>query len=192
LRDVLRRWGDVEIVGVCPSSVEAARTAERVTPDVLLLARGSNPAADSQAIAAARAAAPRCRVVLVEEAGRAGADDGLDVDWRVKPTVGPAGLMRGLWALQPQTAAANSSADKTAGRPGRPLISGREYEVLRAVCDGLPNKDLARRLGISESTVKNHLSNIYRRTKVTGRTQLVLWAIERGLGAGPPPRRGDQ
>jgi DNA-binding NarL/FixJ family response regulator len=194
LRDVLKRWSEVEVVGVCPSALEAARTAERVAPDVLILSRSSKPAEDAQAISAARASVPQCRVVLVEDVGRSRRDDALDVDWRVPPTVGPTGLLKGLWRLHMGEGAVRADAggagpaDGSARAP-RPLVTGREYEVLRAVCEGLSNKAVARRLGISEKTVKNHLSNVYRRTNVSGRTQLVLWAMERGLGAGDPPSR---
>ena len=41
---------------------------------------------------------------------------------------------------------------------------------------GLPNKTIARRLGISERTVKAHLTNVYQRLGVTDRTQAALWA----------------
>jgi len=55
-------------------------------------------------------------------------------------------------------------------------LTGREQEVLRMVGDGLPNKAIARRLGISERTVKAHLTNVYQRLGVTDRTQAALWA----------------
>ncbi|MBM3497676.1 MAG: response regulator transcription factor [Armatimonadetes bacterium] len=180
LSSVLKRWSEVEIVGVSPSAAEAVRAAERLQPDVLLMSRSGSPAADARAVSAARDAVPGCSVVLVEDVGRSARDHALDVDWCVTPTVGPSGLMKGLWGL-----CVGRDASRSAGqhppRPPRALVTGREYEVLRAVCEGFSNKELSRRLGISESTVKNHLSSIYRRTKVSGRTQLVLWAIERGL-----------
>jgi len=47
------------------------------------------------------------------------------------------------------------------------------------VGDGLPNKSIARRLGISERTVKAHLTNIFQRLGVTDRTQAALWAQRR-------------
>jgi hypothetical protein len=50
--------------------------------------------------------------------------------------------------------------------------------VLRCVAEGLPNKLIARRLGISEKTVKTHLTHIYEQIGVTDRTQAALWAKE--------------
>ena len=52
------------------------------------------------------------------------------------------------------------------------------------VRDGLPNKTIARRLGISERTVKAHLTHIFQRLGVTDRTQAAIWA-ERNLDHAP-------
>jgi DNA-binding NarL/FixJ family response regulator len=53
--------------------------------------------------------------------------------------------------------------------------------VLALVAEGLPNKLVARRLGISEKTVKTHLTNVFQQIGVTDRTQAVLWAQRNGL-----------
>lgn len=55
-------------------------------------------------------------------------------------------------------------------------LSYREREVLGLVTEGMANKQIARRLGISERTVKAHLTNIFQRIGVTDRTQAALWA----------------
>jgi DNA-binding NarL/FixJ family response regulator len=60
-------------------------------------------------------------------------------------------------------------------------ISPREREVFALLLDGLPNKLIAQRLGISEKTVKTHLTSIFRRIDVTDRVQAVLWAERQGL-----------
>jgi DNA-binding NarL/FixJ family response regulator len=61
--------------------------------------------------------------------------------------------------------------------PARAL-SPREEEVLRLVADGLANKQIARRLGIAERTVKAHLTNVFQQLGVSDRTQAALWARE--------------
>ena len=53
----------------------------------------------------------------------------------------------------------------------------REFEVLRAVCDGLTNDQLAREFGISSSTVKSHVASLMRKTDTTNRVSLVIWAF---------------
>ncbi len=55
-------------------------------------------------------------------------------------------------------------------------ISTREYEVLRLVCAGLSNHEMAARFSISDSTVKTHLRNLYRKLGVTSRTQAIMQA----------------
>jgi DNA-binding NarL/FixJ family response regulator len=61
-------------------------------------------------------------------------------------------------------------------------LSSREREVLDLLVEGLPNKLIARRLEISEKTVKSHLTRIFRELDVTDRTQAALWAERHGLG----------
>ena len=58
----------------------------------------------------------------------------------------------------------------------RAELSEREREVLRCVAEGLPNKLIARKLGISEKTVKAHLTRVFQQIGVTDRTQAALWA----------------
>ena len=64
------------------------------------------------------------------------------------------------------------------------MLTDREEEVLRLVTEGLPNKIIARRLGISERTVKAHLTHIFQRLGVSDRTQAALWATRRSSERG--------
>ena len=66
------------------------------------------------------------------------------------------------------------------GRPEE-AMSPREIEVLRLVRQGLANKQIARRLDISERTVKAHLTSVFQRLGVADRTQAALWAERHGL-----------
>ena len=73
--------------------------------------------------------------------------------------------------------AARVLLDKRASGPqGLAALGRREQDVLRLVTAGLANKQIARRLGIAERTVKAHLTNIFGRIGVTDRTQAALWA----------------
>ena len=62
------------------------------------------------------------------------------------------------------------------------VLSEREREVLALIADGVPSKVIARRLGITEPTVRAHLTRIYRHIGVDDRTQAALWAVEHGMG----------
>jgi DNA-binding NarL/FixJ family response regulator len=57
-------------------------------------------------------------------------------------------------------------------------LTKREEEVLRLVGEGLANKQIARRLGIGERTVKAHLTSVFQRLGVSDRVQAALWARE--------------
>ena len=58
------------------------------------------------------------------------------------------------------------------------LLSTREIEVLCALAEGLYNKEIASKLQISEKTVKNHVSNIFKKIGVSDRTQAAVYAIK--------------
>lgn len=58
------------------------------------------------------------------------------------------------------------------------LLSGREMEVLCYLAEGLYNKEIASVLQISEKTVKNHVSNIFKKIGVSDRTQAAVYAIK--------------
>lgn len=60
-------------------------------------------------------------------------------------------------------------------------LSSREQEVLRHLVEGLSNKEIAALLGITEATVKCHVSTILMRLNVSDRTQAVVTALQRGL-----------
>jgi DNA-binding NarL/FixJ family response regulator len=73
-------------------------------------------------------------------------------------------------------------------------LSARELQVLRLVTRGLANKQIARNLGISESTVKAHIGSVFRRIGVTDRTSAAVWARDHlpGRDAGATRNRRDE
>ena len=60
-------------------------------------------------------------------------------------------------------------------------LTKREVEVLKLLAEGLFNKEIAYKLSISEKTVKNHVSNIFRKIEVFDRTQAAVFAIKNNL-----------
>lgn len=63
----------------------------------------------------------------------------------------------------------------------RTLLSERELEVVRLVADGLSNKQISRRMELSDKTVKNHVSHILAKLQLTARTQVAVHALRAGL-----------
>jgi len=72
---------------------------------------------------------------------------------------------------------------KEGGRAGKPkmVLTPREKEILSILTTGCTNKEIAKALFISETTVKSHLNSIFRKLNVTRRLQAILQAINRGL-----------
>ncbi len=64
---------------------------------------------------------------------------------------------------------------------GTPSLSPRELDVLRALCEGRTNKEIARELGLSEPTVKLHVKTLYRRLGASNRTQAAMIARSQNL-----------
>src|SRR5215203_4644538 len=62
-----------------------------------------------------------------------------------------------------------------------PPLTQRELEVIRALAQGMSDRQIASSLGISEKTVRNHTSNIYRKLHIFDRTQAVIYAVREGL-----------
>jgi DNA-binding NarL/FixJ family response regulator len=60
-------------------------------------------------------------------------------------------------------------------------LTQREVEIVQAVATGMRNKGIAKKLHVTEGTVKVHLHNIYEKLGVSGRLELVLTAQEKGL-----------
>ena len=69
----------------------------------------------------------------------------------------------------------------TIAAPGRSFLSLREIHVLREVAAGMSNKQIARRLGISEKTVRNHMTRIFTKLGASNRTEAVVSAMRAGL-----------
>jgi DNA-binding CsgD family transcriptional regulator len=79
-------------------------------------------------------------------------------------------------------ATVSSGGDATVLLLSRPdVLTSREREVLALVAKGLPNRNIARYLGISEKTVKNHLAAVFVKLGVSDRTQAALHAVRTGL-----------
>jgi len=88
-----------------------------------------------------------------------------------------------VWASSRQLHLLLSTLTKTkstraASSPGIKLLATRETHVANLVAEGLPNKGIAKRLGISEHTVSNYLFRIYNKLGLSSRVELVLYVLK--------------
>jgi DNA-binding NarL/FixJ family response regulator len=72
-----------------------------------------------------------------------------------------------------------------AARPEAPPVTRRELEILRLVADGLSNKEIGRKLSITEGTVKNHVHNALEKLHMDNRVQAAAYVVRQGLGRKP-------
>jgi DNA-binding NarL/FixJ family response regulator len=192
LVSLLSTTDDLEVVGEAESGEEAVRLADELEPDVVLMDLSMPGMNGVEATALIRAQDPSISILVltsladrnwIMEAVEAGADGYLLK--HAEPEVILAGIrevLRGGSPLDPRAARAVLSSRQA--EPPSVVLSAREEEVLRMVTQGLPNKSIARRLGISERTVKAHLTHIFQRLGVTDRTQAALWATRRAAERG--------
>ncbi|MGW0535661.1 response regulator [Streptomyces sp. NPDC003032] len=85
--------------------------------------------------------------------------------------------------------------DSLAAAPGRsafPELTPRELEILDLLAGGLNYRQIARRLTISDKTVRNHVANIFAKLQVNDRAQAIVRARNAGLGADAPPSPSGQ
>lgn len=184
LAELLEQADGIKLVGLAPDGDAGIELALGQDPDVVLMDIEMPGVGGIEATARIRAARPETQVVVLTsfsdrtrilEALDAGAAGYLLKDAE------PDELLRGIRAAAagdaPLAARAASEllAERREAHPATELTP-REREVLLMVAEGLPNKLIARRLEITEGTVKAHLTRIFERIGVTDRTQAALWA----------------
>ena len=189
LTQLMSSLDDVELVGAAADGEEAVDLCGEVSPDVVLMDLEMPRLDGIEATRRIKAAHPQVAVVVLTSfSDRERILRALDagaVGYLLKDAE-PDELARAVRAaargdapLDPKAARALLSA-RGQTSPGETL-SEREREVLAMVAQGLPNKLIARRLEISEKTVKAHLTSVFRQIGVTDRTQAALWAERNGL-----------
>ena len=189
LRAFLDLQADVEVVGEAADGTTAEEMAANLHPDVVLMdlvmpgtdgiatIRQLREAREKPAVLVLTSFLDDVHVFAALQAGAAG---------YLLKDVQPDELVRairqvhqGESALHPKVAA--RLVQHTAQPAGFADFTPRERDVLRLLAEGFANKEIARRLSLSEKTVKTHVSNILQKLGVADRTQAALLAVRRGL-----------
>ncbi|RZT85492.1 LuxR family two component transcriptional regulator [Pseudonocardia sediminis] len=199
IRSAVRAMTGIEVVGEAVDGDDAVRQARDLAPDVVLMDLHMPGTNGVDATRALRAADPRTAVLAltmldddqaISAALRAGASGYLlkgagraEIE-RAIVGVAEGGMVvgDGIAARVRQWFSAGSDASPAMPFPS---LTGREREVLGLAAHGLTNAAIARRLSLSEKTVRNNVSNVFAKLGVATRSAAVAKARDAGLGVGP-------
>lgn len=181
---VLDEAGDIVVVAEAADGFAAQECYREHQPDVTLMDLSMPRCHGVDAIRAIRRDAPHACILAVStyagdgqvhralEAGAAGYVLKSDL------CAGVADLVRSAHAGR-RVLAPELTRRLAAGRQEQ--LTARERDVLALVAQGLGNRDVARRLGIAEETVKSYLSNVLQKLQASDRTHAVVIALRRGM-----------
>ena len=199
MRDFLGLHGDIEIVGEASDGAGAIEQALALRPHIVVMDLMMPGIDGIEATARIKAEAPEIEVIaltsFIEEARvvaaiEAGASGFLLKDAEADEL---AAAIRSAAAgevhLDPAIAGivarrlrdGGGGADGGDGGEGIASLTARERDVLARVARGLPNRQIAQDLGITERTARTHVSNILAKLGLASRTQAALLAVQRGL-----------
>ncbi len=196
LRSVLESASGVELVGVCEDGASALQLCRETQPDLVILEVNLPGMNGVQVCQAIKRDHPQTEVLVltaddrdetVFEAIRAGATGYILKD------ITPENLVRAIHAIvkgqtmvHPRIARrvldrlSLLAQDEEGSRLYGDGLTEREVEILVEVAKGATNKEIARKLFISESTVKSRLRNIFRKISVRDRAEAAAYAIRKG------------
>jgi DNA-binding NarL/FixJ family response regulator len=197
LRLLLEQEDDISVVGEAADGSAATVLVGEVLPDVVLLDVRMPQTDGIEACRAIKLVAPTTKIIMLTmsdeeadlyEAVKAGASGYLlkdssidDVSHAVRVVAEGQSLISPSMAAKLLDEFKEMSRRSTAAELPSPRLTDRELEVLRLVAQGLNNREVARRLVISENTVKNHVRNILEKLQLHSRMEAVLYAVRENL-----------
>jgi two-component system nitrate/nitrite response regulator NarL len=199
IKMLLQRQKDFEVVGEAGDGLEGAKRAKLLRPDVVLLDLHMPGISGREAVRIITEEVPETRVVMLtvsEDAEdlvdclRAGATGyllkNIETDYLTNAIQSAA---RGESVMSPQMTGKLVREFRTQPKAGVSSPSGeeheklspREKEIITHLARGASNKEVARVLGVAESTVKIHVQSILKKLNLTSRVQAAVYAVEHGL-----------
>jgi DNA-binding NarL/FixJ family response regulator len=190
---------DFEVVGEAADDQEAVKLAGELKPDILLLDLSMPGNSAMEALRRIPVSAERCRTLVLAtteqkaymvEAFRLGARGVLLKDSATTAVLIQAirSVMKDMYWIVDRSVGDLVSVLRELAEPGVKVTSlktygltRRELEIVSAIVSGFSNRQIAKRMSISESTIKHHLTNIFDKLGVYNRLELALFVIHHGL-----------
>jgi two-component system NarL family response regulator len=187
---------DIDVVGEAGDGIAATELAATAVPDVILMDVRMPKRSGIEACVAIKEAAPTARIIMLtvsdEEADlydavKNGASGYLLKDSSIDEVAQAIRVVAdGQSLISPSMAIKLLDEFKQMSRSDRqqvptPKLTDRELEVLKLVAQGLNNREIAKRLFISENTVKNHVRNILEKLQLHSRMVAVMYAVREKL-----------
>lgn len=195
---LLQRQEDCEVVGEAGDGLTGVKQAKLLNPNVILLDLHMPGISGLETIPMLREGVPAAQIIMLTvsedaedllEALRAGARGyllkNIETDFLVESirraakgesvmSMQMTSKLADAMRLQPKESVANANPEK---------LSRREKEIIMMLAKGASNKEIARVLDVTESTVKIHVQGILRKLNLTSRVQAAVYAVEHGIVA---------
>ncbi|HET7522311.1 MAG TPA: response regulator transcription factor [Bacillales bacterium] len=197
LRSIFDLEDDIDVVGEAVTGDEALRKMKEVRPDMILMDINLPDIDGVEVTTAVKTQDPDCRVLVLTmysddeyfmSAIRAGADGYLLKDMPSEEVLDAIRTVaRGESIIHPSMTKKLLDFHQQPNTHETKELTERENEILACLVEGLANKEIARRLHISDKTVKIHVSNIFKKLGVKSRSQAVIYAVQHQLVPLPSP-----
>lgn len=194
IKQILELEEDISVVGQANDGEEAFELAEKLNPDIILLDINMPKLNGIETLRRFKDMGIKSKVIILTihedkeyilKTLKLGANGYLLKDSSANTLIeGIRKVAKGENYIQPSVAdlvnSTNNDVDnKTIEKINS--LTNREYEVLVLIAEGLNNKDIAERLYISEKTVKNHVSNIFKKLDLNDRVQAAIFAYKNNI-----------
>ena len=202
LEALLRTSANLRVVGIAACGGEAVELAADLQPDVVLMDLDMPEGDGVESTARIVRTSPHIRVLMLSMS-----DDGHSVFAAIRAGAhgymlkgaGREELLRAVRSVASgqalfgpaiaQRIVAHFRAGEGRSTDVFPGLTSRERDVLTLIAQGRSNPEIARQLFLSPKTIRNHISNIFAKLRVTDRSQAIVLAREHGLGQGEPSSR---
>ncbi len=184
---------DMEAVGEASNGEEAIQKALKLEPDLILLDLNMKGMNGIETLARLREEGVTARIIMftvsdnqedVVAALKSGADGYLLKDMEPdKLILCIRDATRGKLALSPELneLLALAIRSKSSTAPNASSLTKRERQILKLIASGMRNKLIARRLDITEGTVKVHVKRLFKKLRLKSRVEAAIWSIENKL-----------